>query len=540
MVGVITFSVVVFWVFFTWLFYRGIDFLQKSIPALGDLLVTRMFYLLFAFIFVMLITSSVVVGYGVFFRNRETSWLQTLPVPYERLFRWKFVEMFILASWAFVFLSGPVLLAYGMASRISPFFLAGTVILYMPFSLLANALGAVAMLWLVWMWHTTWGRRVIVAGASMGLGLAYHFFKPIDVQSLREAEFLPLMNLLLQNTKVVVTPFLPSYWLATAVIGLGDTLWWKTLFFFTVMLSYALLAGWLVLRYGGGLFYHDASVVQDRRLHGRTHALRIKLSPLFWTGRLCVFWMRWLTGPVRALLRKDWISFWRDTAQWSQFAIFFGLLGFYFLNIRNFRFQLDDRFWVSVVAFLNLASLGLILATLTTRFVFPQFSLEGHRIWLVGLAPVTLGQVVWGKFWASAFVSGGITVGLMFFSFSSLQLDWTLRWLIGFTVVMMSLGLSGIAVGTGVLFPNLKQHNAAQIVSGFGGTFCLVLSLAYVAVTVVIVAFPAHLRYMARLPLDFRFTSPASLVYIGVFVAGFIAAWLPMWLAQKKLARFEI
>src|SRR5262245_18756411 len=125
-------------------------------------------------------------------------------------------------------------------------------------------------------------------------------------------------------------------------------------------------------------------------------------------------------------------------------------------------------------------TMGMILATLTTRIIFPQFSLEGRRLWLVGLAPIRLRDIIWGKFWSSAILCGGLTTGLMLFSFSSLHLESSLRWIIGSRVFMMSFGLSGIAVGTGVLFPNMKQNNAAQIVSGFGGTFCLILSLAYV------------------------------------------------------------
>ena len=540
MLGVIASFVVGYWLFFTWLFYRGIRFVQFEIPALGDLLVARMFYVLFALIFCMLITSSVIVGYGVFFRNSETAWLQTVPMSHEQLFRWKFVEAALLASWAFIFLSGPLLVAYGKALKLPLFFIAGVFVLYLPFSLLANAIGVAILLWLVRLWHHVWGRKAILAIAFVALGLGHLSFEPIDVNAMREAEIVPLMNLMLKNTRAVATPFLPSYWLASAVIGLGERLWVKPVFYFTLTLSYALLVGWFVLRYSGQLFYDDASCVQDRRLHGKAHASRSFVSLLWLTGNVLVGWMRWLKPPVRSILVKDWVTFWRDTTQWSQFAIFFGLLGFYFLNIRNFRYQLDERFWVSVVAFMNLTSLSLILATLTTRFVFPQFSLEGRRLWLVGLAPIELREIVWGKFWASAFTSGSITVGLMFFSFSSLQLEPELRWVIGFTVVMMSLGLSGIAVGMGVIFPNMKQSNAAQIVSGLGGTFCLVLSLAYVAVAVLIVALPVHLRYVAGLPLGFRFTSPIPIVYIVTLVVGLVVAIVPMRLAEKKLACLEI
>lgn len=356
---------------------------------------------------------------------------------------------------------------------------------------------------------------------------------------MREVEIVPLMNMMLKNTRMTTSPALPSYWLASSVLGLGDRLLARPVFFMMLTCSYALLAGWLMLRLGGQLFYDNTSRVQDRRLHGRAHATRSFISPLVWTGRMLVSGMRWLGRPARGILVKDWVIFWRDTAQWSQFAVFFGLLGFYFLNIQNLRFQLEEKFWVSIVAFLNMTSLGLILSTLTTRFIFPQFSLEGRRLWLVGLAPMSLKELIWSKFWASAWMSGGITVGLMLFSFSSLNLLPNLRQVIAFTVILMSLGLSGIAVGLGVLFPNMKQTNSAQIVSGFGGTFCLVLSLAYVATTVMIVAVPMHLRYMEGLSLDFQFASPVGLIYTMALLISVAAVIIPMRLAEKKLDQLE-
>jgi ABC-2 type transport system permease protein len=74
---------------------------------------------------------------------------------------------------------------------------------------------------------------------------------------------------------------------------------------------------------------------------------------------------------------KDVRLFWRDPAQWIQFMIFFGLLCIYVLNLRNVAFNFQNPFWETMISYLNLAASALTLSTLTTRFVFPQFSLEG-------------------------------------------------------------------------------------------------------------------------------------------------------------------
>jgi ABC-2 type transport system permease protein len=44
----------------------------------------------------------------------------------------------------------------------------------------------------------------------------------------------------------------------------------------------------------------------------------------------------------------------------------------------------------------------------------------------------------------------------------------------------MTLTLNGLAMGLGVIYPNFKEDNPSKIVSGFGGTFCLVLSFLYI------------------------------------------------------------
>src|SRR5437867_4289357 len=96
-----------------WLFYIGLKFIAQF-PGLGTVLMERLLFLLFAFLFVLLLLSNLVIGYTNLFRNRETSFLLTLPIPWKTIFQWKFIESTMLASWAFLFLIAPLLAAYGL------------------------------------------------------------------------------------------------------------------------------------------------------------------------------------------------------------------------------------------------------------------------------------------------------------------------------------------------------------------------------------------------------------------------------------------
>ena len=94
---------------------------------------------------------------------------------------------------------------------------------------------------------------------------------------------------------------------------------------------------------------------------------------------------RFFPLPMRLLMVKDLRLFRRDPMQWSQFLIFFGLLGLYFFNVRRFNYDLYYIGWVNMVSFLNLSVVGLLMSTFTTRFIYPMLSLEGQRFWLLGL-----------------------------------------------------------------------------------------------------------------------------------------------------------
>src|SRR5687768_2748354 len=95
------------------LFYKGLEFIARF-PGLGTVLTERLLFLLFAFLFVLLLLSNLVIGYTNLFRNRETSFLLTLPIGRQTIFQWKFIESTLLASWAFLFLIAPLLAAYGL------------------------------------------------------------------------------------------------------------------------------------------------------------------------------------------------------------------------------------------------------------------------------------------------------------------------------------------------------------------------------------------------------------------------------------------
>src|SRR6267143_46639 len=125
-----------------WLFRSGLEFVITHFPGLGSLLVERLLFLLFAFLFVLLLFSNLVISYTNLFRNRETTFLLSLPLPPQTIFRWKLLESALLASWAFLFLIAPLLAAYGLTNHLPWHFYIVTVLLTALFIILPAIIGS--------------------------------------------------------------------------------------------------------------------------------------------------------------------------------------------------------------------------------------------------------------------------------------------------------------------------------------------------------------------------------------------------------------
>src|SRR5438876_411775 len=227
--------------------------------------------------------------------------------------------------------------------------------------------------------------------------------------------------------------------------------------------------------------------------------------------------------------------FWRDTTQWAQSLMLFGLLAVYIFNLRHFSQQLNHVFWVQLVSYLNLGACSLNLATLTTRFVYPQFSLEGKRLWIIGMAPLGMARVVKTKYWLATCTSLAVTLSLIWLSCYMLEMTWDRIIYFAVAITVMTFTLTGLAVGLGTLYPNFKEENPSKIVSGFGGTFCLVLSFLYILGSVVLLAFSSPWLGAAE----------ASKRHLISCIAGFgllslLVGWLPYRLALRRVQNFEL
>ena len=519
------------------LFRAGLGYLYRF-PLVGSLLAERILYLIFGFFFIMLVVSNLIIGYSTLFRNREAQWFLSLPIRHRDVYRWKFIEAIGISSWALVFLSAPMLAAYGTIHEVRWIFYLQVAVGYVPFVIIPAVAGSWLILLLVRVLSTRWAKPLLIVLAGLLLASIFLGGKPVTETEAANAGEVLMFPKLMQGSRAATNPFLPSSWLAMAIRNWSiEGMEAGGLFFFLLLLSYALFGLLLAFEVAGRSYYGCWSAAlgsQAERQQRDSAAKRQRnqrTTPLGWLQKK----LRPLSPRMVALVFKDIRVFWRDPVQWTQFMIFFGLLCIYVANLRNVAVEFKQGYWETLISYLNLAASALTLSTLTTRFVFPMFSLEGRRVWILGLSPVGLRGVVLQKFWASFIASAIITVALMAASSTILHLGWSRAVFFAAAIVLMSAALSGLAAGLGALFPDFKEENPSKIVSSFGGTLCLVISFVYNTAIVAILAVPDMFAVTGHaLPVP-RWLAPLVAAAISVAVA-----FIPMSLALRRVKSLEI
>ena len=115
-----------------------------------------------------------------------------------------------------------------------------------------------------------------------------------------------------------------------------------------------------------------------------------------------------------------------------------------------------------------------------------------------------------------------------------LHLEWPKVLLFAVTIAIMSASLSGLAVGLGALFPNFKEDNPSKIVSGFGGTLCLVVSFIYISVVVALVAIPG---LHAEANIQFPISDSVAFLLALLFSAALLV--IPMGMGYRRVKNLE-
>lgn len=534
----------VLWLGLFGLFHEGFRFIRHGLAHAGlqTQLIHAMFNVFFLTLTVMLIFSSAIILYGSLYRGDEVKRLLTLPVRPERIVLYKFEEALFFSGWGLMLLGSPMLLAHGLVFRAPWHYFVLLLPFIGAFVCVPATIGAILCLLTVRLLPAARMHAVGIA-AFLFLGtMGYFGWRTMTADNQDMMSFTWFQDVL-ARLQYAEQRVLPSWWLSSGLLEAthpavgtsGQAAWRDSVGFLSLLVSNAMLFHWLLRHIAAWSFRTGYSqlhgIVPPRRFH-RTAAM----------DRVFLVLCSPFSVAVRHMMLKDLRQFRRDPVQWTQFIIFFGLLVLYFLNVRRFDYSGVMEQWVTMMSFLNVAVVGLLLSTFTTRFIFPAISLEGRRFWILGTSPIARDSIVWGKFWFAFAGAWPPCAALVMVSDVALGIGDRSRWLLvihQWECGLLCLGLSSLAVGMGARLPNLRETSPARIASGFGGTLNLVASTLYILAVMLLTAVPSFL--WSKAPWAPRTTtsewvanwglgSPTWVIvgFVASGVAGITATWWPM------------
>ena len=526
-----------------WLAVDAFHFLKAAIPDTVALhgTVRSVLSVFFAGLLLMLTFSSAVLLHGLLFRASDLTFLLASPARIERVFLHKFQEAVFFSSWGFLLLASPMLLAHGIVESSPWYYYAMLPAFLVSFTYIPAGVAAIVCLLVAY--RLPRGRALLLGGTAAIAAIVAVWLAADAFSATRSALFTGdwfkdvFLRMRLSNHQL-----LPSWWLSSGLIESAQGGWNESVLFLSLIISNALLLRQLAVWTAARVYRQAYSALQGRQSAARR-------GKTVWFDRLLLSF-RPIPTHFRILLLKDFRLFRRDAAQWSQFLVFFALLAVYFLNIRRFSESVNHPGWLNMVSFMNVSVVGLILSTLSTRFVFPMVSLESQRFWIVGLLPVKRQTVLWNIFFFAAIGSMLPCALLIALSDYMLEVPAVIRGIHQLTGILLCFGLSGIAVGLGARMPTLAHQPPSRISAGFGGTLNLVLSAVYILAMVLLTALPSHFYHMAGA------TSLASVLenHASVFwwlhfwlivgsaasiVLAAAATYLPMWIGRLAFEKME-
>lgn len=484
-----------------YLFFRVFTYLV-TVEVIGTVLMDRLIEMALFIFFAMLVFSNIITSFSTLFNSRELQFLFSLPIRSTSIYLAKLLENCIYASWATIVIALPLLIAYGVAVSARPLYYPFALINMLIYLIIPAAVASTILILLLRLFPRLSSREVMFISLTLIAALSFLYIKISNPQVLKIFETESEVELLkfAANLSTVGGTYLPSTWITGSLKGFStgsvtDALFYSLLLLF-VTVSVIIIA-YVVARI---LYAHSWLYIGDRT--SRQKRRRSLLTNPH-------------GGPTQTFFLKDVLLFIREPTQWVQLSIFIVLLGVYIFSLRRTPLYFKLPIWRTVVSFANFSYICFVLATLGVRFIFPAISLERNGMPFLLSSPFTVRRTVMIKYLGYLVMAVVIMEGLLLLSNMLIHTDPRLYIIMPFIALVCTAALVSINMGFGCRFPQFNEDNPSKIAAGSGGIITALASVAYVGITMLILATPAY-NYLSSTYLN---RPSNTTLMIGAFIA---------------------
>ena len=469
-------------------FYRMIRYLDELPFKVGEELIFQLLNVIFLTLFVMVLFSAIIASLSIYYISADLDFLHSQPISKDSIVRVRFVQTLINASWVVLIFAFPIFLAYGYYFNVSLGYYFYLLASLPPFVVIPTLLGVVGIMILMRVFPTDKAYQILSFMGLFFLAWMIIFFRFLSPEKFFDKKVSDeAIIAFVESLKMPEFGFHPSSWMTIGVSSWSSqqtsTALWQLGYLYGAALVLVGIFWWISRK----IYFPSWRSYQEVK-----SAPRDKIRK---AGTQKPFWLRVLPFSVeqKGLLQKDLIVFSRDPSYWSQLFILAALVAVYIFNIVNL--PLENVVLKNVVSVLNVGLIGFVLSALASRFVFSTTSLEGKKMWAVYTSPLKMGNFLIAKF--LMYFPPLLFIGefLVIVSNILLQVDAYVMRVSIVGVLFITIGVVGMAVGMGAMYPKFDYENVSEISSGTGSILFVISSLIYVGLVLILGARPMYIHF---------------------------------------------
>jgi len=461
-----------------------------SIEPIGVVMIRKLLGLVLVFVLSILTVSNLIAALSTLFLADDLPALVTRPVPSYALFSARWIENAAYASWMTLIFATPFFIAAGVVLDAPwPFFATLAVVLPV-MATIPTSVAVTAALVLGRLMSARRTRQLLIVMATLVFTVLFVLFRRLEPERFMDPDQRAPLLEVLGRVQGGDASWLPSTWASEALwqhVGLTPAGHSPLLLLTAGATALFFIAGWCFRTLHPVAFSQAQQAESSRDAEAsRTRRQTVPLATLAERLR-----ERASVTTRGAFARKDFRVFVRDTAQWTQLLLLGALVAIYVVNFSYIRTAGQSGIIpASGLHFINLSLGGFVAVAVCVRFAFPAISIEGRAFWVVLCSPNRAGDLLRGKWRSLALPLSAVIAVLVGITSAWLGSGALLTAAAIVTVLPLTTGLVGLALGLGARFPRFEIDNPAKIATGVGGLLYMFIGLTLLVVTVMLAVPP--------------------------------------------------
>ncbi|MEW6715377.1 MAG: hypothetical protein AB1306_09850 [Nitrospirota bacterium] len=496
------FSSVLFIFLITQLLNEGMIKLQKMSPEVFDVLLVKGCSVVFMIIFFSQIINGFIMSLDRFYQSNELEILLVSPVNRVSLFFSRLLETHLKTSWMLIIFGIPLLVSLGILFHASLIYYFYSLALFMVFSTIPVNAGIGITIMLSGIFHIKKIKRFLLSAGIATLVVLITLLRIFRPERFVNPELFANLKLFLIELRTPSFILFPNRWLSESLFNFLNKDFSNTLIFAALLILSSYLTVVLLIlvykkyHYRGWSLLQGGGIISGREREHPSDASRLANGTIY--SRLVQKLLSPLGIQRLTLLKKDLLYQIRDIKNIHQHLILFSLIIVYLVSISSLPLN-----WVEYavtikyfVLFFNLGLILIIMASLSSKIVYPAIVSEGSFLWVIKASPITSKKYIMTKFIFLFIPILLLGLALTIFSSFFIDVEKVLTCLIIFSTVLLSLSLVSISINFSIsdLKGAIKKSDIEEVKTG--NTAYMIISVLFVLFTLALEIIPVYLYFL--------------------------------------------